>query len=299
VVVVGGRRLYGKIEQVGSTYVATTFVFLQFLPLFPVRSHVVLSEGEGANDVIHIKMNWKSVAVGYLRAWGIFATMCAFIPAIIAAGTGEASSAFTGAGTLLVTAGLTTAAFTWIGKLSTEAKARRLIYARFAGHPVDLGIFDEDIRGKIGKRLRDLLEQRAAEVMSASGYRKGAPVNAGYRVLSLDPSMRDKDYLEAALTLAHIEASLAVGPARAEAERVHDAIWRKLLAEHPDVLGIVKEAEVVQGSIVRRSLGYLPLLAALGVMGYMLARNHHILPEKGGSVEKPREYGFVPAELLR
>ena len=43
--VVGGRRLYGKVEQVGSTYIATTFAFLQFLPLFPVQSHIVVAEG--------------------------------------------------------------------------------------------------------------------------------------------------------------------------------------------------------------------------------------------------------------
>jgi hypothetical protein len=299
--IAAGRRLYGKIEQVGGTYIATTFVFLQFLPLFPEKSHIVIGEGSpGTHEVLPIKMNWKSVAAGYLRGWGVGLTLIAFIPALVAAGTSQATLALAGAAGLAICAGLTTAAFKWIGRLSNVEKAHRVIYARFAGHPIDIGLLDEDMRGKIGQRLRDLLEQRASTAAGGGGYRKGSNVNKGYRQLSLESTMRDKDYLEAALTLAHIEASLAVGSARAGAEGVHAAIWNKLVAEHPDVLGVVKEAEVVQSSFLRRALGYVPLVAALGIMGFMLSRNHHVVPPSAKSREEaPREYGFVPAELLR
>jgi len=325
-VFVGGKRLYGKVEQVGGVYLATTFAFFQFLPLWPLRSYIVVSEGRsgrtdvsqlelnmtmaaarvaargtaGTYDVIPIKLHWKSVLAGYLRAWGVCATLFTFVPAMVAAGTSEMSAAIIGGVVLIVVAGLTTAAFSWIGRVSATEKAKRLVYARFVLDAVEPSVLDEDVRGKIAQKLRGYLDERATTAMSANGYReKNAPLNAGYRVLALEPLMRDRDYLEASLTLACIEASLSVGGTRAEAEQIHAAIWKKLVAEHPDVVGIVKEAEGVQGSFVRRSLGYVPLLAAFGVVGLMLARNHHVVPPSHVKAEKPQEFGFVPEELLR
>lgn len=297
---IGGRRLYGKVEQVGSTYIATTFAFLQFLPIFPVRSHIVLGEGSsGTHEVVHIKMHWKSVAAGYLRAWGIGATLIAAIPALATANISDLPTALTGAGALLLFAGLTTAAFTWIGRLSNAEKAQRLIFARFVGFPVDPGVLDEDKRGKVGAKLRAFLEERAVTLASASGYREGGRANAGYRRIALDRTMRDREYLEAALTLACIEASLSVGGMRAEAEGVHDAIWAKLVAEHPDVIDVVNEAEHLQRSFVSRFLGFIPLVAAIAAMGVMLVRNDHVFPSKARGAEAPEQYGFVPEHLLR
>ncbi|MRG93997.1 hypothetical protein [Polyangium spumosum] len=297
---IGGRRLYGKIEQVGSTYIATTFAFLQFLPIYPVQSHIVLSEGTAdTHRVVNVEMHWKSVAAGYLRAYGVAATLCVFIPGLVMAGTSKVPTAYVGAGLVLLFAGLTTAAFARIGRLSREEKAQRLVYARFLKHPVDPSVLDEDTRGRIAQELRAFLEERAASAMIGSDYRKGGPVKAGYRVLALEPSMRDREYLEAAFTLACIDASLSVGPMKTDAERVHGALWNKLLAEHPDILDVVRDAEVVQRSWVSRVLGYVPLVAALGVVSVMLLRNHHVVPAKASSIETKTEYGFVPEELLR
>ena len=298
--VIGGRRLYGKVEQVGSTYIATTFAFLQFLPLFPVRSHIVVAEGASdTHQVVHIKMNWKSVATGYLRAYGIAATLIAFIPGMVMAGTSRVPTAYLGASLVLVFAGLTTAAFSMMGRLTREEKAQRLIYARFLKHPVHPSVLDEDTRGLVAQKLRVYLEERAASVMTGGNYRQGGPVKAGYRVLALEPSMRDREYLEAAFTLACIDASLSVGPMRVDAERVHGALWNKLLAEHPDVVDVVRDAEVVQRSWVSRVLGFVPLVAAMGVLSVMLLRNSYVVTWKPSPVEKKAEYGFVPEELLR
>ncbi|HVK66931.1 MAG TPA: hypothetical protein VM694_20740 [Polyangium sp.] len=297
---VGGKRLYGKVEQVGSTYIATTFAFLQFLPLYPVQSHIVVAEGAAdTHKVVHIKMNWKSVATGYLRAYGIASTLFAFIPGLVVAGTSKVPTAYVGAGFVLACAGLTTAAFSRIGRLSREEKAQRLLYARFLGHPVHPSILDEDMRGAIAQKLRDFLEERAATAMTGSNYRKGGPVKAGYRVLALEPSMRDREYLEAAFTLACIDASLSVGPMQVDAERVHGALWNKLLAEHPDVVDVVRDAEAVQRSWVSNVLGFVPLVAAMGVCCVMLLRNDAVFKWKPSPVEKKTEYGFVPEELLR
>jgi hypothetical protein len=279
VIIVGGKRIYGKVEQVGSTFIATSFAYLQFLPLFPLESLVVIGDGSSeGRTVIPIKMHWKSVLAGYLRAWGILFSMCTIFAGLIVIGESEQiESAWTGAGVAFGTAALTTAAYQLLGRLSVAEKATRLIYARFVGHPVDVEVFDEDTRGRIAKRLRELLDGKASSVWTSSGYRQGAPADLGYRSLSLEPSVKDQEYLEAALTLARIEASLSVGSQRAELMRLHGKIWSKLLAEHPDVLGVVREAQVVEGSVFRRGLGVVPLLLLATLFGVLLYKKHEAL----------------------
>jgi len=300
VFVVGGRRLYGKIEQVGGTYIATTFAFLQFLPLFPVQSHIVVGEGSsGTHDVVHIKMHWKSVAVGYLRAWGVGATLISMVPAIVLASSSSPSTAFAGAASFVVWAGLTTAAFTWIGRLSDAEKAQRFIYARFIGHPVAPEVFDEDTRGRVCVRLRSYLEERAVSLASAAGYREGSRVNAGYRAVALSRSTKDREFLEAALTLARLDASLSVGGAKREAEAVHATIWQKLVTEHPDVIEVIRDANRLQRSFAASALGYIPVAMALVAMAFSISRNHQIVREHSRASDTPTEYGFVPDHLLR
>lgn len=282
VIIVGGRRIYGKVEQVGSTFIATTFAYLQFLPLFPTQSHIVVGEGSpGSWEVVNIPMHWKSVLAGYLRAWGIFFSMCAVFGGLIAMGSYEdLPHSWTGAAVAFGAAALATASFQLLGRLSLTEKAMRLIYGRFVGHPVDVEVFHEDTRGRMAKRIRELLDGKSSLVWTASGYRQAAPADMGYRSLSLEPSVKDQEYLEGALTLARIEASLAVGTQRAELMRLHKKIWAKLLAEHPDVLGIVRDAQIVEGSLVRRGLGVVPLLMLGLLLGSLLYKKSEVLEQR-------------------
>jgi hypothetical protein len=64
-----------------------------------------------------------------------------------------------------------------------------------------------------------------------------------------------------------------VGSQRAELMRLHGKIWSKLKAEHPDVLGIVREAQVVEGSIFRRGLGVVPLVLLALFLGALLYKS--------------------------
>jgi hypothetical protein len=70
-VIVWGTRLYGKVDHVpGLFYVATHFAYVQFIPLFPTSSYLILDGTEGSQGFqgVKIPMNGKSVLVGYLRA---------------------------------------------------------------------------------------------------------------------------------------------------------------------------------------------------------------------------------------
>ena len=69
-VVVWGEKLYGKVDQVpGLFYVATRFFYLQFLPLIPLGSVLVLEGSEQGDNYrgCHIKMSFKSVLMAWVR----------------------------------------------------------------------------------------------------------------------------------------------------------------------------------------------------------------------------------------
>jgi hypothetical protein len=67
-----GQRLCGKVDRVpGLFYVSTKFFHVDYMPLFPVGSYLVI-EGTEQGEKFHgtkIKMRWKSVMAGLLRSW--------------------------------------------------------------------------------------------------------------------------------------------------------------------------------------------------------------------------------------
>ena len=64
-----GTRLFGKVDQVDDVHVATKFFHVQFVPLFPLESWVVLSkDGDGWQGFPMAKLAWKSVLIAWLRA---------------------------------------------------------------------------------------------------------------------------------------------------------------------------------------------------------------------------------------
>jgi len=67
-----GERLFGRVHRTpGLFYVATMFWHINFVPLVPVRSYVVLegSEKDEGFQGARIPLSFKSVLAGYLRGW--------------------------------------------------------------------------------------------------------------------------------------------------------------------------------------------------------------------------------------
>ncbi len=81
-----GTRPSGEVDHVpGLFYVSTTFYFVGWFPLVPLRSHVVQDGSESTEKLtgwweaeqrythhfegVDIPLSWRSVAAGYLRAW--------------------------------------------------------------------------------------------------------------------------------------------------------------------------------------------------------------------------------------
>jgi hypothetical protein len=66
-----GTQLYGKVDQVpGLLHVGTQFFHLNFVPLVPMGSYVVLEGRPASDDTPGVPIEWsrKSVFFGWLRA---------------------------------------------------------------------------------------------------------------------------------------------------------------------------------------------------------------------------------------
>lgn len=72
-IIIFGERMLGKVDQVpGFCYVVTKFAHLNYIPLIPTASWIVL-EGSESGDGFRgkpIGMSGKSVLAGYIRGWG-------------------------------------------------------------------------------------------------------------------------------------------------------------------------------------------------------------------------------------
>ncbi len=78
-IVVWGTRLYGKVDKTPSgVHIATNFFYLQFIPLIPTKSVIVLR----GDRMVDAPFSFKSVLVAYTRTagfvGGIFGSILAF-----------------------------------------------------------------------------------------------------------------------------------------------------------------------------------------------------------------------------
>ena len=77
-----GSRQYGKVDHVpGLFYVATNFFYVQFVPLFPTGSVLVLDDGSQRG--MKLGLHGKSVLFGYFRAATIVGGVAALIFGVI------------------------------------------------------------------------------------------------------------------------------------------------------------------------------------------------------------------------
>jgi hypothetical protein len=78
-----GTRNYGKVDQVpGLFYLSTRFAHFNFVPLFPIETHLIMDGSESGNGFRGVKlgMSGKSVIFAYLRAIAMLGGLaaCAF-----------------------------------------------------------------------------------------------------------------------------------------------------------------------------------------------------------------------------
>src|SRR4051812_50211547 len=93
-----GSRLYGKVDQVpGVFHVATKFGHLNFIPLIPMESYIVLSTQGKQFSGVRIPMSGKSVLVTWGRALSVVAAAVGVIVSLIMFGGSSSGGGESGA----------------------------------------------------------------------------------------------------------------------------------------------------------------------------------------------------------
>jgi hypothetical protein len=222
---IAGTRLCGRVEAHRGTFVVTEFLHLYYLPLAPTRSHLVIEEGVGAGTRRHllVKLHWGSVLAGYLRTWAPFVAGMAFMASYLAL-RGPAAVASGIAAALL----LGIAAWAWkrLGRLSLEEKAQRDAYATVTQVPADVALMarsSDAFQLTLHSNVAD-----GARGMMATNYRSAIDPHKDWAQVALDPTMRDRAFLEACLTLSRLEWARANGVTRAKLAEQHRRIWGRL-----------------------------------------------------------------------
>jgi hypothetical protein len=225
-VVFWGARPYGKSDEHSGSYVVTRFAYLQFLPLVPSQSFLIVASG-GPPRALALPLVGRSVLAGYARIWS---PVAAFVGLAVAC----SGAPFVG-GTLLalsVAVGL----YAWIrlGRLTAPERAHREAYAAFAGAPVDVALIASATRGPdaaaaaawladITRRAEETIRTEGAEL--AASYRELAR-HTDWRQVAARADTAPSVCQKAALTLARVAWATTTEPAsRAAAASAHDRIW--------------------------------------------------------------------------
>lgn len=225
---VSGKGLYGKVDNVDGAHVATLFRHVWWLPIFPTGSWLMVGQGdEGRLQDVAIGWSWKSIAAGYLRVWSPFWLA---LGAIVASNRSEIGDEKPW-GVIIGSAVALVLAWTVLARVSPVERARRRIYAEFAGSAVDVALLYGQREG-LRERLHAHLRER---FMHANvSYRGEAGPEPDWFAIARDPEMTDASLLRAALTLARLDLGEAQGVAKAKLRAVHDEIWAKLSARGPE-----------------------------------------------------------------
>jgi hypothetical protein len=231
-IIVYGTRLYGKIKASGPSFLATQFVHLYYLPLFPLSTKLVLEEVGNTNKSIPTSFSVRSMLAAYLRVWGPIACIAAAatgLSAVSSMGDDVLSMAVVGVFAAVVVVALlagTIVSFAVLGKLSHDEKRKRAAYALHLGYHVDPADMGEARRAFRDSLLATITER--ARGMASMGYRMNADPAVAWPHVALDPTHNDDVLVTAAFTLARLDASLSEGPQKFQMEQLHDQLWQRI-----------------------------------------------------------------------
>ncbi|MHC1782404.1 MAG: hypothetical protein AB9891_06530 [Anaerolineaceae bacterium] len=146
----------GEVDKINQESIQTKF-FVLGLPLFPLGSYYCLSRDSQGIEGIRIKMNFKSVAIAYLRWWLGIGSVTGIIIALAAE-------------TYLIlfpsVLGLAIAISTiWIGRLSKEEMARRQLLVQTTGMGIPPNLLPESSVLEIGARLENTWEESSNDLI--------------------------------------------------------------------------------------------------------------------------------------
>jgi hypothetical protein len=222
-----GTRLAGRVEAHRGTFVVTEFLHLYYLPILPTRSYLVLEarSDAGAARRLPIDLHPVSILAGYLRAW---ATLGAGMCLVLACLTFGNPASLAGGMAAIVLTGVALWAWRPLGRLSVEERAQRDVYAALTQIPADVALL-----ARTFDPFRFTLHANVAEgarSMMATDYRSTIDPTKEWAEVALNPTMRNRAFLEACFTLSRLDWARAKGATRAKLAGQHRRIWQRMRA---------------------------------------------------------------------
>ena len=161
-IVIYGRRSYGRVDEHGGEYAQTAFAHIYYMPLIPVSSFWVNRSVGGTNYGLPIKLHWRSVAAAYLRTWAI----------VVAIGLLLSPSVITGVFAMgLIAASVMS--YTWRALRNAKARRRSDFNLLAFGTRCDPSLVTRDTRAdlkaSLDKRLAALGTQRPPDDVARFG----------------------------------------------------------------------------------------------------------------------------------
>src|SRR5688572_15579600 len=242
-IVIWGQRMYGRVDRMGGSHVATRFFHLYYVPLIPLSSWLVLEEQDDDQFLgLQLPLQLRSIATAWLRVGSILTLLIAgwnVIERVNSPFAGLADgAAWAAAGGLSVAFALF--AFFRLGKLSRGEQAKRAVYWDYTGKFVDVALLAEG-RAALKQRTSEELERLLVKHATAS-YRE-AP-QSSWREIATRPDQRDVPLLRAALTRSRVEWAESSGDARRQLGTDHERIFTNLVAASPELLSARKLGEL-------------------------------------------------------
>ncbi len=119
-----GTQFYGKVDKVPMLgHVATSFFYIQFVPMIPLGSYLVLENGQGS---VGVGFSFKSLLVAWLRTALVFCAAGLAIGGIVASGERSAAGMVAGFGGAMLCAAAMAGSYylPFVGKASYERAMR-------------------------------------------------------------------------------------------------------------------------------------------------------------------------------
>jgi hypothetical protein len=230
-IIVFGRRLFGKVGLSGNSYVRSQFAHLMFMPIIPIGSYLVVRSANGKEGFFKLPLHGASILAGYLRLWSLGAMVCAFgmmsQPDSLAVGSVI--------GALAVIVGM----YAWGGTMRASAVEgkQRAVYADFAGAAVDVALIARSAgRGdEHATRWLADIKQRAQAAFASEAVNPQATYRDSARLAEWQQAADSAALLSpaaqrAALTLSRI-AGAEKSADREAAAAAHAKFWSAIAAQ--------------------------------------------------------------------
>jgi hypothetical protein len=204
VIVIYGQRTYGAVDEQAGQYAVTKFAHIYYLPIIPTGSVWITGPERG----IPTPLNFKSIAAGYLRTWGI--GLGGLFVVLGLAGSGVLVALLG-----VLCAALSIATWKWSKRTSEDARLRGNLNALAFGTYCPPKLLAPPIREhykiELQRRQQIVQNARPPDDVARFGTRDLGELVRAYGVLSLHDSPQAREQLDELLKLKAPSAELTDG----------------------------------------------------------------------------------------